>query len=146
MITTSSYEPRDAEKFYIKSLSSNNKTLELNSTSKKHHTSYTSYFNNKPFTMSAKVALITRYTLFLFFCSFPLCIECPAYSVLLPVSSVWYPVSDNKSPVSVVRIWFLFSISFVLDHYGQRSQMFLDFGQNFQKITYYKIYRQSFLH
>lgn len=60
VITTTSFEPRHAEKFFIKSLTDGNKTLEINTTAQLAHTVHTETVNGVGIRMAAKVGLLTR--------------------------------------------------------------------------------------
>lgn len=57
VITTTTFEPRQAEKFIIKEIKADGNTLELETAAKYIHSAYTGDFNGQPFTMSAKVGL-----------------------------------------------------------------------------------------
>lgn len=60
MVTTSSYEPRETEKFIIKSVASDKRTITMETTAMYAHRSYAVDAQGKKVILAAKVGLLTR--------------------------------------------------------------------------------------
>ena len=60
VVTTSSFEPRETEKFVIKSVSGDGRTITVETTAKYAHRSYEVNANGQKVLLAAKVGLLTR--------------------------------------------------------------------------------------